>query len=153
VRPRRFSPFESSVPLKHAITLFPSSPLKFRTVGFPQYGFKHRPRVLFQLQPSRYQFAVTFVREFSIILGSAVIRLLLSFFSLAAIGQVDGVSLTTYVQRRFAQVRLCCPHRPRYYHLIRQSARHSLFSSVIQRAFHRPDLPHFDCSSLPGCHP
>jgi hypothetical protein len=53
----------------------------------------------------------------------------------------------------FALVRLYCPHRHSYYHIIRQSDRYFLFSFVIQKAFHRTDIPRFDCSSLLECCP
>jgi hypothetical protein len=131
--------------LDHA--LFQPPPLKFRTVGFPQYGYKRRSRVLSQLQPYRFRFAVAFVHVLPVSLSTS------SVFSLAAIGLGDGVPRTTYVQRRFALVRLCCPHRLRYYRLIRQSSRYSLIPFIIQGALHRPDLPHFDRSSLPACRP
>jgi len=45
-----------------------------------------------------------------------------------------SLQITAHAQRPFALIRLCCPYRPRYYSLIRQSGSLPLISlSVIQR--------------------
>ena len=66
----------------------------------------------------------------------AIVRLPVSLVPFQAFANWNYLSLqiTPHAQRPFALIRLCCPYRPRYYGLIRQSGSLSLISlSVIQR--------------------
>ena len=100
---------------------FPSPPLKFRAVSFPQHGFKYRHN------------SISVISFPSGLIWPSFIYFCFPLFtpsvnSLSAIRQVSTFSINRLYPEVLCSVKLCCLYLYRYYHLIRHSDRYFLIS-------------------------